>query len=86
MFGFWFGNFLQVEGDEGKMMVAREIEIEGEVIFQHSFGLIRTAVTPKQEHILTMADKIKIKNKKKNKKHCALFFTVPRCDGNKQNE
>jgi len=36
VFGFWFGNFLQVEGDEGKMMVAREIE--GEVIFQNSFG------------------------------------------------
>jgi len=37
VFGFWLGS-LAGEGDEGKMMVAREIEIDGEVIFQHSLG------------------------------------------------
>jgi len=37
VFGFWLGS-LAGEGDEGKMMVAREIEIEDEVIFQHSPG------------------------------------------------
>ena len=37
MFGFWLGS-LAGEGDEGKMMVVREIEIEDEVIFQHSLG------------------------------------------------
>jgi len=41
-------------------------------------ALTRTSVTSKQEHILTMADK-------KNK-YWALFFTVPKCDENKQNE
>ena len=35
VFGFCLGS---LEGDEGKMMVARKIEIEGEVIFQHSLG------------------------------------------------
>jgi len=63
-------------------MVAREIEIEGEVIFQHSPG--------EQDQTRTYLNRKKNKNKNKNKNivlcSCALIFTVPGAMGiNKMN-